>query len=120
MQSQSQFGASRREFLGAAAAALFAGVTITILGCDDDKSTGPKTESGDIEGTIEDNHGHSAILKKAVIDAGSAITLDIQGSASHTHTVSLSADDFAEIKKGNMVHKESSTTSSHSHLVMFN
>lgn len=118
MEKHSQFAAGRREFLGAAAAALFAGITITIMGCDDDKSTEPKAETGDVQGVIEENHGHSAILKKAVIDAGGAVTLDIQGSADHNHTLSITADELAGLKRGEMIHKACSKTS-HSHMVMF-
>ena len=119
-QSETRIGSSRREFLGAAAAALFAGITITLVGCGEE-STGPKAGAGDIAAEIdqEAGHGHSAILKKAEIDAGGAVTLHIQGGASHDHTVTLTSDDMAELKKGNMVHKDSSVASSHSHMVMF-
>ncbi len=110
---------SRRVFLGAAASALFAGVAITILGCGEESSTGPKAESGDKVGDISGNHGHSAIIKKAVLDAGGALTLDIQGSAGHTHTVSLTADEMTQLKSGTMVTKDSSTTNSHNHSIMF-
>jgi hypothetical protein len=120
MENRIQSGTSRRVFLGAAAAALFAGVSITLLGCGDDSGTGPTAEAGDIIGEISGNHGHKAIIKKAQFDAGGAVTLDIQGSAGHNHTISLTADDMAELKKaGGMVTKDSSTTSDHHHQVMF-
>jgi hypothetical protein len=71
-------------------------------------------------GTISGNHGHTAVVKKAQIDAGGAVTLDIQGSSGHSHTVSLTADDMAELKKaGGMVTKDSSSASGHNHSVMF-
>ena len=120
MENRVKSGTSRREFLGAAAAALFAGISITILGCGEDSGTGPTVEDGDISGQISGNHGHKAVVKKAQIDAGGAVTLDIQGSAGHSHTVSLTADDMAELKKpGGMVTKDSSSTNSHNHSVMF-
>lgn len=120
MENRVQSGTSRRVFLGAAAAALFAGISITLLGCGDDSGTGATAEPGDLTGTISDNHGHKAILKKATLDAGGAATLDIQGSAGHNHTVSLTADDMAELKKpGGMVTKDSSSTNGHRHQVMF-
>jgi hypothetical protein len=120
MENRTQTGPSRRVFLGAAAAALFAGVTITLLGCGEDSGTGATAEAGDLVGTISDNHGHKAILKKVIIDAGGAVSLDIQGSAGHTHTLSLTADDMTELKKsGGMVVKDSSTTNGHHHQVMF-
>lgn len=117
MESQPRFSPARREFLGAAAAALFAGITVTLIGCGDE-ATGPKAEPGDMVGQIDKNHGHSAIIKKAVLEAGGALDLDIKGSAGHTHTVSLSADEMTTLKNGGMVTKTSSTTD-HAHSVMF-
>jgi hypothetical protein len=120
MENRIQSGSSRREFLGAAAAALFAGITITVLGCGSDSGTGTKAEDGDKSGQISSNHGHQAVVKKAQIDAGGAVTLDIQGEGSHNHTVSLTADDMVELKKaGGMVTKDSSSSSGHRHSVMF-
>jgi hypothetical protein len=121
MEKQEQGGFGRREFLGAAAAALFAGVVIQITGCSTDSgSSGPTLEAGDKQGSILDNHGHKAIIKKAQLDAGGAVTLDIQGSADHTHNLELTADDMATLKAGQHVMKATSTTNSHSHIIMFN
>lgn len=121
MDNRTQPGTTRREFLGAAAAALFAGISITILGCDDGASTGSSPEAGDIAGEISNNHPspHRAIIKKAQIDAAAAITLHIQGSSAHDHTVSLTAEDMDKLKQGGMVTVESSSTNDHSHSVMF-
>jgi hypothetical protein len=119
MENRTQSGPSRRQFLGAAAAALFAGISITVLGCGDDSGTGPTAETGDKVGEISGNHGHQAIIKKAQIDAAGAVTLDIRGSAGHTHSVSLTADEMAGLKSGTMVTKDSSTTNDHHHQVMF-
>lgn len=108
---------SRRVFLGAAAAALFAGVTITLTGCgtEEDSDVAP----GDAQGSVSDNHGHKALVTKAQIDAGGEMTLDIRGSADHTHTVVLAADDLVKLKAKQHVMKTSSAASSHSHTVMF-
>lgn len=123
MENPSSPGTNRREFLGAAAAALFAGISITLLGCGDDKSTGDSAGAGDIVGDIANNHGHKAVVTKAQIDAGGAVDLHIQNAASHDHTVSLSAEDMAKLKSGGMVTVESSTSSDasnpHTHSVMF-
>ncbi len=53
--------------------------------------------SGDKVGSISDNHGHSAVIAGAKLTAGAAISLDIQGTATHTHTVDLSAAEIASI-----------------------
>lgn len=121
----------RREFIGAAAAALFAGVIIQVTGCttDDNKTqtAPPKLNPGDLAGTISDNHAdgpHAAIIAKAQLDAGGAVTLDIQGQANHTHSVSFTADEMSQIKSGLMVMKTSASGGvgayTHTHVVMFN
>jgi hypothetical protein len=117
-------GLGRREFLGAAAAALFAGVVIQITGCTDGNPASSQGGSGDITGTIDENHPapHKAVITKAVLDAGGAVDLDIQGSANHSHTVSLTADQVAQIKAKLMVMLNCSSggSPSHVHMVMFN
>ena len=114
----------RREFIGAAAAALFAGVLIQITGCTtDDKTESNHVPAGSVVGFISDNHAdtpHKAVITKAQLDAGGGITLDIQGAAPHTHTLTLSADEMATIKAGNHVMGTTTTTEKHSHTVMLN
>lgn len=109
---------SRRTFIGASAAALFAGISIQILGCSTEEDS--PAADGSVTGSIQENHGHKAVVTKAQLDAGGAVTLSIQGTADHTHNVELTADEMATLKKGLHVMKTTSTTSSHSHMVMFN
>ncbi|MDB5048017.1 MAG: hypothetical protein JWO30_1088 [Fibrobacteres bacterium] len=125
MESNGKSGFGRREFIGAAAAALFAGVVIQITGCGTDSSDETQaTQDGSATGTISNNHPtpHKAVITKARVDAGGALDLDIQGAADHTHTVSLSADDMINIKAKIMVMMFSSDggTDPHNHMVMFN
>jgi len=117
----------RREFTLAAILAMLSGVTITISGCGGSSSpsmpTTPTTQppaTADKTGTISANHGHVAIITAARLTAGQAISLDIQGTASHTHTVELSAAEIVSIAGNTRVSKESTTTSGHSHTVTFN
>src|SRR4051812_30091964 len=109
--SEDKGGIGRRQFIGAAAAALFAGIVIQITGCDDGNSTSDQGGSGDVSATIGSNHPapHRAVVTKAMLDAGNAVDLDIQGSADHSHTVSLNAAEMADIKAGKMVMKDSSS-----------
>jgi len=114
---------SRREFLGVAAKALFAGILIQVVGCGSDSATSSGSDggAGDKQGVVGPPiHGHEAVIRKAVLDAGGALDLHIQGSATHDHVVSLSADDMAAIKAGTKVATQSSETNSHSHTVTFN
>lgn len=118
VRSQSE-GMGRREFIGAAAAALFAGAVITVTGCSEDEATGP-AKDGSVSATIENNHGHSVTITKAQIDAGSGVTLTLSGGG-HTHTVTLTAEQVALIKSGAGVHTGlvSSSTDGHAHNLMF-
>lgn len=114
----------RREFIGAAAAALFAGVVITITGCnEDDKVVGGGNgggATGDFYGDIANNHGHSAKVTKAQIATGGAITLSIMGTAYHDHTITITADQMALLKAGTEIHTGLVSTigDSHTHSVM--
>ncbi|GEM_PF-1655260 len=124
MHNQNRSGIGRREFLGTAAAALFAGVLFQITGCTtDDKASNTPPPAGSVSGSIAENHAdtpHQAFITKAQLDAGGAVTLNIQGAAPHNHQVSLTADQMVSIKAGTMVMVTSSTAESHSHVVMFN
>ena len=125
----------RRQFTLASAMALLSGVAITITetacGGSSYSPSSPTTTptpnptptpsaGGDKVGTISSNHNHSAVVTAARITAGAAYSLDIQGSASHPHTVELTVADLTAIAANQRVSKESSTDSSHSHTVTFN
>jgi ABC-type Fe3+-hydroxamate transport system substrate-binding protein len=74
----------------------------------------------DKAGSISANHGHAARVTAAQQLAGGALQLDITGSASHPHTVQLSAGKVRDIAEGKRVSEDSSTDSGHSHTVTFN
>lgn len=120
---------SRREFTAASVMALLAGVTVTISGCGSNSPsspsptptpTPPPATSGDKVGVVSANHGHSATITAAQVTAAGAVSLDIHGTADHTHTVELSANEIVQIGAGTKVAKLSTTTSSHDHTVTFN
>ena len=125
----------RRGFTLATAMAMLAGVAITITEACGGSSSSPTATptpvptpvptptpgtSGDKVGAISSNHGHSAVITAARLSQGGALDLDIRGTASHTHTVSLSASDLSDIAENKKVAHESSTDSGHSHTVTFN
>lgn len=108
---------NRREFIEAAAMALFAGVVIQITGCDSINDS-----DGSVSGQISANHGHQAIVTKVQLNEGTGLTLDIQGSSDHNHTVVLTAQDLKDIKAGIQVSRSSSHDGfeNHNHVVTFN
>lgn len=119
----------RRKFISAAAAlAMLGGAGITI-GCGSDPGTNPTPPpspppTGSKLGNVTDNHGHTATIQGAQLDAGGSITLNIQGGASHQHTVVVSATQAASIKAGTRVVIQSSSDEgllgAHTHSVTFN
>jgi outer membrane biosynthesis protein TonB len=78
------------------------------------------TPVADRNGSISSNHGHVARITGAQLTAGGALSLDITGSATHSHTVEVSAAEVMAIARGQQVSKTSSTDASHSHVVTFN
>jgi hypothetical protein len=120
----------RREFTVAAVLAALSGVTITISSCggSDSPTSNPTPNPnptptlgpGDKSGSISGNHGHTAVITAAQLTAAGAVSLDIQGQATHPHSVSLSAAEVTQIPQGARVAKASTTNDGHSHTVTFN
>ena len=136
-QSVLEKAVDRRQFTLASAMAILSGVAITITdaacgGSSYSPSSPTPTPTpvpsptptpsagGDKVGQVSNNHGHIAKITGAELTAGGAISLNIQGDATHPHTVNLSAADMTAIAANQKVSKESSTDASHSHTVTFN
>lgn len=113
----------RREFTVSSLLAMLSGVAITISGCgggDDGPAAPSGGGSGDKTGSITGNHGHSAVITSAQLTAGGQLSLNIQSSADHPHTVELTAAEVVSIRDGRQVAKTSSTSQAHNHTVTFN
>jgi hypothetical protein len=121
---------TRRDFTLAAAMAVLSGVAISVSGCGGDSSASPAAPSptgsgspsagSDRTGTIGSNHGHSAVIASAQLGASGGLTLNIQGTSSHPHTVALTGADLSAIANNQRVSKESSNDANHTHTVTFN
>jgi hypothetical protein len=117
---------TRREFTLDAALVVLAGCVVTISdGCGKSStsptSTAPPT---DVAGVISANHNHAGTITAAQITAGSAFTLNIQGTAAHPHTVAITQADLTALKNRQSVSRESSsdfsnTFGNHTHNVTF-
>jgi hypothetical protein len=116
----------RREFTREAVIALLSAATITIADCGGGGSSNPSPSPsptptpGDVTGTVSANHGHSAVVTAAQITAANAVTLDIRGTATHPHSVALSAAEVGMIGNRQTVAKTSSNDDGHMHNVTFN
>jgi hypothetical protein len=120
---------TRRDFTLAAAMAILSGVAISVSGCGgSNSSSSPASPSpasstptgSDKTGTISSNHGHSAVIASAQLGASGGITMNIQGTSGHPHTVALTGADLTAIAANQRVAKESSNDASHTHTVTFN
>jgi hypothetical protein len=119
---------TRREFTVESILSLLAGVTITVTGCGGYTSspTAPTTtppgttSTQDVSGAISANHGHVATVTSAQITGANAVSLNIQGTATHNHVVSLTADQIRAIAARTQVAVQSSNDADHVHMVTFN
>ena len=114
---------TRREFTLESALAILSAATITISCGKDNKTTTPTptpTPTTDKNGTISANHGHVATITAAQLTARNMISLDIRGTATHTHTVEVSMTEVSSIAGGAQVAKQSTTDNAHNHTVTFN
>jgi hypothetical protein len=113
---------TRREFTLEAALAILAGcvISVTETGCGGSNTAPtPAPTVTDVPGVISANHGHAVTITAAAITTGGAITLDIQGQATHDHQVSLSQANMGTLKSRQPVTITSTTDASHSHNVTF-
>lgn len=111
----------RRAFIGAAAAAMFAGMVVTLTGCDDSTTAAP---SGSKEGTVDvtNSHNHTIFITKDQLDAGLGVTLTTSTNGGHEHNLVLSNEDVASIAAGTHFSRDSADAGSgpHHHLIHFN
>ena len=113
---------TRRKFTLEAALAILAGciITVTETACGSSSTTPtPVTPVADVNGVVAANHGHIAVITGAQITAGGTLSLNIQGTATHNHTVAVSQADLTTLKNRQTVTSTSSTDASHSHTVTF-
>ena len=117
----------RREFTRLSLLAMLSGVVITITGCGGGGSgsggspTAPPTSSGDKQGAISANHGHSVMITSAQLTAGGQLILNLTpGVPAHVHTVQLTAAEVVSIRDGARVARQTSTDDLHDHTVTFN
>ena len=113
---------TRREFTLEAALALLAGCVITVTDACSSSSTPaaptPPAPS-DVNGLVSANHNHVVVITGAQITAGNAVTLNMQGTATHPHTLSITQADLTALRNRQPVAKDSTTENNHFHTVTF-
>jgi hypothetical protein len=73
--------------------------------------------AGGCNASIADNHGHVLVVAAADLNSMVDMTYDIHGTADHTHSVTFTAAQLAQLKAGSMVTVTSTTTLAHSHVI---
>ena len=66
---------------------------------------------------ISNNHGHNGFISNESVIIGDQLTIDIQGDSGHPHTIILTEDDLAVLRKQLVVDVKSSVDAKHSHMV---
>ena len=111
---------TRKEFLQAGVATLVA-ATLGACGSEDDEGDGGDGDgcTSSASANIGTNHGHSLSIPAGDINDGAGQDYDIEGTADHNHTVSLSDDDMTRIAAGENVAVTSSMAGGapHTHMV---
>jgi hypothetical protein len=67
---------------------------------------------------ISNNHGHVLNVSAADVAVGLDKTYDIQGTASHTHSVTVTAAMFAQLAANTGVDPTTTVTDLHSHTIL--
>lgn len=119
-----EYLSTRRIFLKKLTASIFfTGPIVSILSCsNNDGDPIPSGGAKDclVNGTsssISSNHGHDLAVPISDIEAGIPKDYNIGGSAGHDHTVSVSTDNFSQLKSNNSISVTSSSGDGHTHQV---
>ena len=107
---------NRKQFLGVAAGG---GAGLVLAACGGGGYGGGSTPASSCGSTIAANHGHT--LPIAVADVNSTVdkSYDITGTADHSHSMTLTAQQLAQLKAGTAVNVTSTAggPDGHTHAV---
>lgn len=103
----------------AGAGALALGLPAMACGSDDEDPPGGNgncAANGTVV-TIGTNHGHTLVVTKEEVTAAAAKTYDITGSSTHTHSITITANQFATLASTGMLTVMSTAGGAHTHTV---
>jgi hypothetical protein len=66
---------------------------------------------------ISGNHGHEVTIPLADLDSMTDMTYNIQGTATHNHTITLTVAMLQQLKNTDTTSVNSTVTQSHNHMV---
>jgi hypothetical protein len=85
------------------------------LACDGREDTAPAPPLDRLVARIGRNHGHAFPIGMSDVTAGLDKTYDLSGTSGHPHSVTVTADDFKRMRKGEVVRLASSKEGGHIH-----
>lgn len=111
---------TRNEFLRSVLGVGVGAATVALVaGCGDDGAA--TADAGNTctspANQIGTNHGHTLTITLADVDAAVAKTYDITGTAGHAHTLTITPQQFMQIKEGRTLNIESSNGLAHTHTI---
>jgi hypothetical protein len=106
---------TRKAFCGALAGSSVALLFQACGGGGDAPAPAPAPGGTGCSDTIAANHSHTLVIATADLDSATDKVYDIQGGATHSHSVTLSVAQLRALKSGMTVNVTSSTTLTHEH-----
>ena len=92
-----------------------------LAACEDDSGGTPNGQDGGtpaaLTATINGNHGHVLVVTAADLSEGVEKSYNIAGSAGHSHSVTVTAAQFATLRDDGAVTVQSTTSTGHSHSI---
>ena len=67
---------------------------------------------------ISGNHGHSLVVSRADVNAGAEKTYTIDGTAGHSHSITITTADFDKLKNNEPIEVTSTVSDSHDHIII--
>jgi len=118
---------TRKEFLGTIVKGTAVGAVLvtTVAACGGGSDPGPPDAPPSNRNCLQNgtgvnivgNHGHVLMVSIADIQAGVDKTYDITGSAAHSHSVTITAAEFAMLAANTGVSTTSTSGASHTHSI---
>lgn len=67
---------------------------------------------------ITANHGHSLVVSRDDVNAGTEKTYTIDGTAGHSHSITITSANFDKLKNNEPIEVTSTVGDSHDHIVI--
>jgi len=118
----------RKDFIKKVAGTMLLAVpVISVLGCSDSDNGSIPPQGGSpqnadclkngTKSAINGNHGHTLTVSKVDVENGVSKEYSIKGTSSHTHMITVSADNFDRLKNNQQISMNSTSGGGHTHSV---